>query len=414
MHAKVRLSARVGCWPDWISGAVRAKHSAQDLVSFEVQVPWGWAPQFSVQADGKTLGKISAVQIWGAFLKTAQKALRLSAPPSPISSAQRRFETLIFSHHIGGGAEKYLRSFAQKSHRMVMPVANADELFRELADCEFQEIVLNQIYSWPRPLQTLQSILRLADEKQARLVFLVHDYYCICPTAFLINSKGKYCDIPEPEICKSCLSQHLTDSRHFAFVDDITTWRHTWEEALRRCDEIRCHSESSRQMLLKAYPNLQRQKIEVAAASLNKNPLSVPPHPLHIAVIGHISFHKGSQIVWSLYPELQKRNVQLTVFGSLSGAKDNEFFRVVGPYQNEDLAKLLETFKVNFVLFPSVCPETFSYVCSEVMQLGLPLACFDLGAQGERVGKYEKGLILKDTNPEKILDSIQSYFTISH
>ncbi|WP_303193127.1 glycosyltransferase, partial [uncultured Desulfovibrio sp.] len=44
-------------------------------------------------------------------------------------------------------------------------------------------------------------------------------------------------------------------------------------------------------------------------------------------------------------------------------------------------------------LVPSVWPETFCYVVQECMQLGLPLVAFNLGAQGERVGKWEHGLL---------------------
>jgi glycosyltransferase involved in cell wall biosynthesis len=40
---------------------------------------------------------------------------------------------------------------------------------------------------------------------------------------------------------------------------------------------------------------------------------------------------------------------------------------------------------VGLCLLPSIWPETFSYVTQELMSLGVPLVCFDLGAPAECV-----------------------------
>ena len=43
------------------------------------------------------------------------------------------------------------------------------------------------------------------------------------------------------------------------------------------------------------------------------------------------------------------------------------------------------------ILFPSICPETFSYVIEEAIVLRLPIVAFDLGAPGERLRDYSLG-----------------------
>ena len=67
---------------------------------------------------------------------------------------------------------------------------------------------------------------------------------------------------------------------------------------------------------------------------------------------------------------------------------------VRGTYKVEDLAGLLEEAGIHVVLFPSICPETFSFTLSEVFAIGLPVVGFDLGAQGRRIREYDKGLVI--------------------
>ena len=61
-------------------------------------------------------------------------------------------------------------------------------------------------------------------------------------------------------------------------------------------------------------------------------------------------------------------------------------------------------------LIPSVCPETFSYTTEEAMTMGLPVACYDLGAPAERVKKYKKGLIISKIDAQTTLKEIEQFF----
>jgi glycosyltransferase involved in cell wall biosynthesis len=70
------------------------------------------------------------------------------------------------------------------------------------------------------------------------------------------------------------------------------------------------------------------------------------------------------------------------------------------------LADLVEGCGANVFLLPSVWPETFSYVAEELMQMGVPLAVFDLGAPAERVARYAEGLILKRIDAALALDEL--------
>jgi len=67
---------------------------------------------------------------------------------------------------------------------------------------------------------------------------------------------------------------------------------------------------------------------------------------------------------------------------------------------------LLEDNGVNVILFPSIWPETFSYVVQEMIELGYPVASFNLGAPAERLQKYDKGVLLSSMNPEIVVQEL--------
>ena len=58
---------------------------------------------------------------------------------------------------------------------------------------------------------------------------------------------------------------------------------------------------------------------------------------------------------------------------------------MTGTYRRDDLVDLIEANGINLFFFPSICPETFSYVTEEMIRLDVPIVAFDLGAPGERL-----------------------------
>ena len=78
-----------------------------------------------------------------------------------------------------------------------------------------------------------------------------------------------------------------------------------------------------------------------------------------------------------------------------------------GKYDVDGLRDLIINQKLSVALFPSVWPETFSYLVSELIAAGIPLACFDMGAQAEKVSEYKYGQIITDFTSEEILKALQ-------
>ena len=105
----------------------------------------------------------------------------------------------------------------------------------------------------------------------------------------------------------------------------------------------------------------------------------------------------------------QRLPARITVIGQLHGGHQSRELRILGPYQREALPDLVEDCGANVFLVPSVWPETFCYVADELMQLGVPLAVFNLGAPAERVARYENGLVIEQVDAAHALQRLITF-----
>jgi glycogen synthase len=78
--------------------------------------------------------------------------------------------------------------------------------------------------------------------------------------------------------------------------------------------------------------------------------------PLVIGVIGHISEQKGARIVEGVLSGIEREHpaARVVVIGTLDLASMSKRLEVTGPYQRERLAELIESHRINMILFPSI------------------------------------------------------------
>ena len=134
-------------------------------------------------------------------------------------------------------------------------------------------------------------------------------------------------------------------------------------------------------------------------------------HPLHIGVVGDITTANGAAIIGEMVRIIDARRlpVDVTILGTLQAAPDSRALHVLGPYRREDLPHLIATCGANVFFMPSIWAETFSYVCEELMHLGVPVAVFDLGAPAERIAAYERGLVIDRIDADHALQRLIAF-----
>jgi glycosyltransferase involved in cell wall biosynthesis len=355
---------------------------------------------------------------------------------------ERKDLSLIVDHDLGGGANNYrdrlVDSIIQEgrtviiltyhvatlSHMLILRNRRINIRF-SIPDKKFFleavrrlsliEIIYNTGVSVVRPEEIPPLLISLRQITSARLKILVHDFFTVCPSHFLIDSEGKYCHIPDMDVCSGCLSRNQQGFSSL-FVDrDMPKWRAIWGSLLAASDEIVTFSNSSAKILQMAYPQIDTVKISIVPHKVHhltgKLPQISNTGSLCIGIVGQIGFHKGSVFVQALAREIKRREIDLkiVIIGSIEASCDSSIVSQTGGYDYAELPAFIEGSGANVMLFPSIWPETFSYVVQELMDMKLPIASFNLGAPAERLSSYPKGLVLDSMDPGRVLNDLISF-----
>ncbi|MBS0326936.1 MAG: glycosyltransferase [Proteobacteria bacterium] len=370
------------------------------------------------------------------------------APVRGALVAQLRGEraiAIVFDHNMGGGANVYRReviasrvaagkdvllctyNFPTLDYRVELFERSGVEggIYRAgsylalepIVDAvTVDEIFVNSPVSFDEPLAFAEWLALLREAKRvARLTIAINDYFAVCPSFVLLNAEGRYCGIPALSECARCLAAHRASWMALSPPSAIGPWRAIWGRCLGVADEVRCFSQSSRELVLRAWPELAAGKLTVVPHRVDYVPQRAPSidhqAPLTVAVVGQISVQKGAEIVRELVlrADRERLPVKVVVIGALDLRVESKRLTVTGRYRREELAGLIEAHGVNMALFPSICPETFSYVVEELVRLALPIVAFDLGAPAERLRGYAGARLCSEVSAGAALDTIVEF-----
>jgi glycosyltransferase involved in cell wall biosynthesis len=335
---------------------------------------------------------------------------------------------LIVDHDLGGGANQvrhalvngllatgtvvFILTFHVPTLRYVLECRRLNESLRlavtleaflqTVADLKLRRIHWNNAVSFTRQLALLDAVTALTRRTAVPVTYYLHDYHSVCPSHFLLDKAGEYCGVPNIGQCLKCLPE-IKDGLVSLFVErDIHLWRRRWDAFLSAADRIVYFSQASLALLLRAYPQLVRHP-GLTFRPHDVSDFAVHPclsfdlrAPLNIGVVGRINAHKGARVVAQMADAIAQSGTaaHITVFGALDGPAKSPVITVTGSYERTALRSLIGKHNVNVIAFTSIWPETFSLVVSEVMSLGLPIVCFDLGAPAERVKNYRLGRVV--------------------
>ncbi|MFT6835916.1 MAG: glycosyltransferase involved in cell wall biosynthesis [Francisellaceae bacterium] len=290
-------------------------------------------------------------------------------------------------------------------------ITNTRELFIFLNSINPQNIEINSLVTY-RPfmlfLSNLHTYLKNIGPKKLNIAF--HDYYPICPSFNLLNSKWQYCHVPENSVCRQCRPKHFSGMLK---DKNIENWRPLWQSILNLSTDITVFSNSSLTIVKKAFHDVDA-KLRLVPHSMkyftHQEIIIAPSLKLNIGVIGHITKAKGADVLKQLgeYISENKINADIIVFGQLKEQNRTSNTIVLGPYELNQLANNIQSNNVNVMFMPSICPETFSYATEELMALALPIVSFNLGAQGEKISNYKNGTTISTkSSSEEILSVLK-------
>ncbi len=366
--------------------------------------------------SGRYPGYDAAVQ---GFLRndpllTQRLALSI-ALASDRAQASGRSLALFLTHSLGGGAAIYLQQRLRREldatgfalvlrcgqtpawrlelhgHQgVVMALADAEPAIAEIlrfARC------LHVVYSCgvgaKDPLAIPDLLLALASAEGSSVEMTFNDYLPLSPTYTLLDKDGVFRGVPMPGTADAG-HDHVTESGRSV---GLAEWREAWGRLMARADIIRVFSQNSKRLVGHAWPE-HAARIKVTPHDLpHAVPrLAAPPHIgrlRSIGVLGNINGPKGAGILVGLSRELARRgDARIVLLGNLEpGFRLARPSFVAGPYQLPKMAALAGKYRIERWLFPSILPETFSYVTHEMLATGLPVFGFPLGAQGDALAR---------------------------
>lgn len=339
--------------------------------------------------------------------------------------------SLFITHSLGGGTFQYEKNYIKENLEKKILILrifsygkdlcyrlenkeSEEELYispsyiSKVFDNKFKEIIINSLIQ----IYDLFSFIDLLLEYKTNYpeilyTYHVHDFHCVCPIQNLVANDW-YC-----ELC--CAENNCVFDKFECRYDGlISNWREKWSEFLSIVDKILCFSYSSKDIILKTYMSLINDKIIVRPHSMDYCQFSsleiIKKSSLkNIAIVGNCNTIPKGKLVIEKLLELLSDNINIFIIGSTFNhvvvRRKNVFF--YGSYKHTDLPQILKKINVDLIVFPSICPETFSFVVSELIQMEIPIVSFNIGAQGEKVNLYKKGIVCE--NIDDMIQVIENY-----
>lgn len=347
--------------------------------------------------------------------------------------------TIVFNHNLGGGATSYLERKEQEiinSGEMFCLVRCNYDIGRTEIICKYREccvkfmahnlkevvtiieslkpnkIIVNEFVSYPQLYDILHFLSDYRMSHEVKLVFLVHDFYLVCPTVNLLNVHGEYCGVPCIESCEKCVKDN-SELKYLEF-SSVQEWRQEWNAFIQNCDEVIAFSEDSKNIVEKAYGKLGNMRViphEIDYLPVIKKQYK-HTKTLNIGLLGTLVKHKGAEIVKRTVKYIEDYNLDINIvlIGQSGINIKSKHFKETGWYSRDMIPRLIFKNDIDVFWIASIWPETFSYTTEEIMTMQFPIMSFDLGAPAERIKRYEKGAISSSMNPEEIVSTAQKLY----
>ena len=251
-------------------------------------------------------------------------------------------------------------------------------------------------------------------------VVMLHDFQWYCPRVHLTDERHFYCGEPPPAVCQICVASgisHDFGDQNALIETDLEAWLAFNAKLLRNAERRLAPSGDTaeryaRRGIADAITVVPHPEPKRPAAREIVARRAVPTGALRIAVVGANGRPKGYDILLGLSTHAARERIPflLDVIGYTMDdarllAQGN--VTISGAYATGALRNLLAAADPDYVFLPSVWPETYSYVLSEVWDAGYPVVAFDLGAQAERIRRSGGGVLLEPTrDTRKLLDAL--------
>jgi glycosyltransferase involved in cell wall biosynthesis len=225
------------------------------------------------------------------------------------------------------------------------------------------------------------------------LVMTLHDFNLICPRNHLLDRWGAFCGVPSSvDICDACVLDHRVP---------MERWRRTSESALERADVAIVGDRSILDLVGRAIRLPDAAKIHVLPPPDMAGAVINPPQSVgerqptgRVLIPGRTeAHHKGRRIIEELVARLLAHGIEVHSIGTAEH-ESAAGFTVHGEYHSDELDGLLRKIDPDLAIIPSIVPETFSILLTELWRAHLPVLALDAGAIAARIRRTGGGFLV--------------------
>lgn len=273
------------------------------------------------------------------------------------------------------------------------------DIYREVARI-FEEEEYD-LYHCAHPLRIASSI-RAARDAGVKVVFMVTDYFMMCPMGIMMRGDSKLCDGPDNG--RNCL-QYC-----FPHVD--------WERMQRRNSDAHMLVACCDLLLSPSHFLIQLFKqvgfIPANRFILSRHGFDYTKKKDHFdrelskiitfGYIGTVQYHKGVHIMVDGFRNSHHQNIKLQVWGGcfneveyernlIETAKEDSRIEFKGYYEFNDIEKILQN--IDVVIVPSIWYENAPLTISTSLAYGIPVITSDVGGMSEMIKDGHNGLTFR-------------------
>ncbi len=269
------------------------------------------------------------------------------------------------------------------------------------------------IYHCAHPLR-IGSSLKAAKDMNLKVVFMLTDYFMMCPMGIMLRTDNTLCDGPDNgnNCLKYCFTNVSKDRMQNRIYHSLN---------LIECSDILL---SPSQFLIAAYDftgfipssRFQLSRHGSDYSKIQKLPSKPPKDIITFGYIGTVQYHKGVHIMVDGFKRVKNPKIRLQIWGGCFNeveyqkkikdtAKNDNRVELKGQYNFNHIGKILEN--IDVVIVPSIWYENAPLTISTSLAYGIPVLVSDIGGMSEAIMDGKNGLAFKVGDPNDLADKIR-------
>lgn len=227
----------------------------------------------------------------------------------------------------------------------------------------------------------------------------IHDYSWFCPRITLVASHNHYCGEPDLQTCLTCVRTLGSKTGDPTPLQKLRNWSST---LLDNAQHVICPSRDTANRVTRQFPAI-RPDIRPWETVLNTETLLFPQKQHHekriIGILGAISIEKGYDILLELANFIKTHHLplHLVLIGySCDDAPllETGVITITERYKAFQIQALTDKYAIDWFFLPSLWPETWSYVLTQIWTSNRAAIVYDIGAPAERIKQAGGGLVI--------------------